>query len=75
MTDPFHPLKPGDIAGSTVHSFPLSAYKNLPFCPVPGTSFLSAGWDAVQLMNRCIRPIRSVTFTQLNFVFSAVLLI
>lgn len=36
------------------------AYKVLLFCTVPQSSFLSAGLDAAQFMNRSIKPIRSL---------------
>ena len=44
-------------------SHPLSAFKNLPFCTAPGSSFLFARWDAAQFMNCWLKPIWSLNYS------------
>lgn len=41
-------------------SFPISAYKLLPFCTAPWSSSLLAGWDAARFVNCWIKPIPSL---------------
>ena len=38
----------------------LSAYKSLPLCPALQSSFLSAQWNAAQLMNHLLKSISSL---------------
>ena len=52
-----------------VYSSSPSAYKRLPFCTAYQSSFLLARGVAARFMNRSVKSIRSLNFTQLNFCY------